>query len=124
MGGVRAQKHLVFSQNIIIDVFPTGLLQKQGVRIGKGPVLIINRETESKTTSRLARNAEKMGLSIQRAEIRSSLLFNAFLKEDKDLAGLFLPVKFSGSPSEVIDLKDLKVMQKMIASVISERRYQ
>jgi len=124
MGGVRAQKHLGSSQNIIIDVFPTGLLQKQGIHIGKGPVLIINGERESKTTSSLARNAEKMGLSIQRAGIRSSLLFNAFLKEENDFAGLFLPVKFSGSPSEVIDLKDLKAMQKMIASVLSERRNQ
>ncbi|MFO7980638.1 MAG: hypothetical protein R6V00_07390 [Candidatus Aminicenantes bacterium] len=122
VGGVRAQKYLDSSQNIIIDIFPTDSLYKQEVQIGKGPVLIINGESETKTASWIVQNAKEQGIPIQRAEIRGSLLYNAFLKENEDFAGFFLPVKFSSSPSEVIDLKDIAAMYKLIASVVSERR--
>jgi putative aminopeptidase FrvX len=122
MGGVRAQKYLDSSQNIIIDIFPTDFLYKQEVQIGKGPVIIMNGESETKTALWIVRNAKEQGIPIQRAEIRGSLLYNAFLKENEDFAGLFLPVRFSSSPSEVIDLKDLEAMYKLMASVVSERK--
>lgn len=122
VGGVRAQRHLDSSENIVIDVFPADQFPKREVQIGKGPILIIDGKPESKTASWIIQGAEKQGIPIQKAEISGSLLLNAFSEGDKDFAGLFLPVKFSASPSEVIDLNDLKAMQKLLVSVVAERR--
>jgi len=121
VGGVRARIHLNSSESIIIDVFPADSTTKDPVQIGKGPVLIRSGSQESRVLSRIVEIAESQGIPIQRAESRGSLLYNAFLKDDGDFAGLFLPAKFSSSPSEVIDLKDLRSLQKILIGVAKER---
>jgi len=121
-GGVRAGKYLDSFENIVIGVFPTDGLRNEDIHIGKGPVLIGKWEGASKLKKLISETAESRNIKIQTAGKYETLLLNAFSGGKKDSAGLFIPAKFAFSPSEVIDFKDVKALEKLVVSVLSERR--
>jgi len=122
VGGVRAEKYLASFENIVIGVLPTDGLQNEGIHIGEGPVLISKGKEMSKLCRLILKSAENQDIRIQTADGYESLLMNAFSCSEKDSAGLFIPARFASTPSEVIDLNDLKALEKLIISVLSERR--
>jgi len=122
VGGVRAEKYLASFENIIIDVFPTDRLQNEGIHIGEGPVLIGKGKEASKLSRLILESAENQDIRIQTAGGYESLLMNAFSFSEKDFAGLFIPARFASTPSEVIDFKDLKALERLVMVVLTERR--
>ena len=45
-------------------------------------------------------------------------IINPFLGKGKDVIGILLPVKFSSTPSEVIDLRDVEQLKIILSSLI------
>jgi putative aminopeptidase FrvX len=122
VGGVRAEKSLDSFENIIIGVFQTDGLKNGDIHIGEGPVLINKGRQDSKLKRLILESAESQDIKIQTAGEYESLLLNAFSGGEKDSAGLFIPAKFAFSPSEVIDFNDVKALEKLVTSILSERR--
>ena len=103
-------------------MLPTDDRQNKSIHIGGGPVLIGKGKEASQLSRSILESAENQGIKIQTAEGYESLLMNAFSYSEKDSAGLLIPARFAYTPSEVIDLNDLKALEKLIISVLSGRR--
>ncbi|MBS3819606.1 hypothetical protein KGY73_08915 [bacterium] len=121
VGAVKVQKNFGAEKYFVVDVFPCEKGKEKGISIGKGPVLIPGVKRETELSSRIERTAREEGVSLQRAKEFSSPVLNAFLKPEQEAVGLFLPVQFSATPSEVVDFKDAEALLKIVQSFVQER---
>jgi putative aminopeptidase FrvX len=46
---------------------------------------------------------------------------NPFLSTHEEIIGLFLPVKYSQTPSEVVDTKDAEALSSLLFVLLQER---
>ena len=64
--------------------------------------------------------AEKHKLLLQTLDHVESSIANPFLKGDRDVVGLFLPVNFFSTPSEIVQLEDIYCLQRLLSLLIVE----
>jgi putative aminopeptidase FrvX len=118
LGAIRASKAISSSRVLVIDAFPCDRSSGSSPVIGMGPVLVIPQDQASGLGERVAKIAVDQNIPLQRQLSYGSSIMNGFISNERDVIGLFLPVKFPFTPSEVIDLKDVRSLEKLIEGVL------
>ncbi|UCE40629.1 MAG: hypothetical protein JSV17_14445 [Candidatus Aminicenantes bacterium] len=103
---------------VIVDVFPCDGQNQAGIMIGNGPVLVYSGNKDTKMQDRVQKLAQDKGISLQLAPDHSSAVMNPFLSQHNAVIGLFLPVKFSHTPAEVVDIKDVDSLRFMLSVLL------
>jgi putative aminopeptidase FrvX len=122
VGALRAQKKLNAARVVVIGVYPCFRDVAETMGIGRGPVIVTSEAKKSKLASALFAAAEESHIRLQKDPGFKSPLILPFSEGDTDVVGLFLPVKFSATPSEVIDLSDVKNLCSLLQAVVQKRR--
>jgi putative aminopeptidase FrvX len=117
LGAVRARNKIRPRLAIVLDAVPAERSEKSPL-IGKGPVLVQVKEGSSRLKDALEAAARARNISLQYQVGGESPLLNSFLSEGVDALALALPVKFSQTPSEVVDLKDCQAISEIVVAVI------
>ena len=120
LGALTGMKQLEAEFLVIIDVFPCDLDEKSEISLGNGPVLISANTEGSALLDLIKREAESKEILFQIDGNYSSYLMNPFISSKKSVVGLFLPVKFFATPSEVLDLRDVKALVQLLEYLITE----
>ncbi len=120
LGAFRAAEELKTKNIIIVDVFPCDGQDQAGVKIGKGPVLIDPGNKAPTLLGRIQKWAQESGSTFQVATEFSSAVLNPFLSKRDEVIGIFLPVKFSQTPSEVVDAQDAETLSSLLTALLKE----
>ncbi|MFC2157530.1 hypothetical protein ACFLT9_06800 [Acidobacteriota bacterium] len=117
MGAARASAKLEVSRFVVIDTVMIDGADSSLV-LGRGPVLLRGQDRGSTgfLEDRIISSAAEFNLPLQRINGLDSGLLNPFLSEGREVVGLFLPVKFKDTPGEVVDLRDVQVLIKLLSS--------
>ena len=120
MGANRASSRLKVSRFVVIDTVTVDG-DNGGLLLGRGPVLFRgqDQETAGPLEDRITSTAAESNLPLQRINKLESGLLNPFLSEGREVVGLFIPVKFKDTPGEVIDLRDVQVMIRLLSTAFS-----
>ena len=118
MGASRVKSKLDPERAIIIDIFPVDWSKEADVSIGKGPVLVFNTSKASGLGQRIEGIAEDKGIPLQKYSGFQSSLMNPFLSESSDILILALPVKFSATPVEMVDFKDVRALEGLLRGLL------
>ena len=122
LGALRVSKEVKAKIIIIVDVFPCDVEDQRKLIVGDGPVLVYSKDRVTKIGERIQYLSRDKGLPLQLAPDYSSSVLNPFLKEDAEFIGLFLPVKFSQTPSEIVDIKDVETLNSLLSALLQEGR--
>jgi putative aminopeptidase FrvX len=118
MGALRVKMNLDPENALIIDVIPVERTGQREISLGKGPVLAYPENTYSKLKEKIKKIAEHNGIPLQDFPGFESHLMNPFLSRETDALTLGLPVKFSSTPVEVLDLKDILALEKLLSGLL------
>lgn len=118
LGAIRVSKKISPSRVLVIDIFPCDRSSGSSPVIGMGPVLVVPQDQPSDLGELVAKIADDQSISLQKQLSYESSIMNAFFADERDVVGLFLPIKFPYTPSEVIDLKDVRSLGKLIDEVL------
>jgi len=119
VGAEHVSRRMHAKRRIVVDVFPLDPEQPSPVELGRGPVLVPGKDPAWKETFR--ESARGAGIPIQEVEDHASPLFRAFLEDDGDALGLFLPVQYPLSPSEVVDARDVEGLADLLRLALKEK---
>jgi putative aminopeptidase FrvX len=120
LGMTRAANILSIPYVIVLDAVAAPADGKSPV-LGKGPVLVLQKDEPSPLRTAIQTAAAKENISLQVAVVSQAPLLSPFPRNDgKDAVGLAIPVKFAGTPSEVVDLADLQALTKILTRLIVE----
>jgi putative aminopeptidase FrvX len=86
--------------------------------LGKGPVLMLLKDVPSPLRTAIESAAARKKIVLQVKVQPQAPLLAPFGLEGTDGVGLALPVKFAGTPSEVVDLKDVQALTDLIADLL------
>lgn len=120
LGALRASAEIGAKSIVIVDVFPCDAEDQTGIKIGNGPVLVYSGDGVTKMRDRIQKLAQNRGLPLQVAPDHSSSVMNPFLSTHEEIIGLFLPAKFSQTPSEVVDIKDADTLSSLLSALLQE----
>jgi putative aminopeptidase FrvX len=120
MGALRVNNTLSVNQVLIIGVLPCDEEQNKTVIFGNGPVLTGFRSKKSPLKEQILKVAGRHKFDLQILDHIESSVASPFLEKDKDVVGLFLPVKFFSTPSEVVLLEDIYTLQRLVYRSIVE----
>jgi len=118
MGALRVKMNLNPENVLIIDVIPVERAGKSGISLGKGPVLAYPEKAGSKLREKIEEIAEQNGIPLQGFPGFESRLMSPFSSGETDVLTLGLPVKFSSTPVEVLDLKDILALEKLLSGLL------
>lgn len=118
MGALRVKMNLNPENVLIIDVIPVERSGQREISLGKGPVLAYPENASSKLRETVEEIAERSGIPLQDFPGFESRLMNPFLSGETDILTLGLPVKFSSTPVEVLDLKDILALEKLLSGLL------
>jgi putative aminopeptidase FrvX len=120
LGAFRASESLKARNIIIVDVFPCNAEDEKGILIGNGPVFVYSEDKMMRMQEKIQTLAQNKGISLQNAPDHSSSVMNPFLTKHEEVIGLFLPVKFSQTPSEVVDTKDIDSLINLLSGLLQD----
>jgi putative aminopeptidase FrvX len=120
LGAFRAAEELKTKNIIIVDILPCDAEDGKGIVIGDGPVLVYSGDKAIKLRERILTIAQNKGISLQIAPNHTSPVMNPFLPKHDEVIGLFLPVKFSQTPSEVVDAEDAETLRSLLNVLLKE----
>lgn len=120
MGAFRVSQEVDSKAVMVVDVFPCDLESGRGIQPGEGPVLVYRTDRVNKMVNRIKELAQARGLSLQEVQDYHSPLLAPFLETHEESAGLFLPVRFLLTPSEVVDFKDVESLKALLAAFFQE----
>jgi endoglucanase len=121
LGAVRARNLLSPRWVIVVDTVASDRDEK-GPVVGKGLVLAAAKEGPSVLKTIVEVAASELKLSVQNhAEVKSALL-TPFAAGDTEAVLVGLPVRFLGTPSEVVELKEIQAMADLVAAVCRSGR--
>ena len=120
LGALRASAEIEAKSIVIVDVFSCDAEDQTGITIGNGPVLVYSGDGATKIRDRIQELAQNRGLPLQVAPDHSSSVMNPFLSKHEEIIGIFLPVKFSQTPSEVVDTKDADTLSFLLSALLQE----
>ncbi len=118
MGALRVKINLDPENVIILDVIPVEPDGKSEITLGKGPVLAYPKNASAKLREKVEEIAKQNGIPLQYFPGYESLLMNPFSSSEKDVLTLGLPVKFSSTPVEVLDFKDILALEKLLSGLL------
>ncbi len=120
MGALRASQEVRSAQILVVDVFPCDLEAQRDIQPGEGPVLVYRMNKVNKMVNTIKELARVGGLSLQEAQDYHSPLLAPFLEDHEESAGLFLPVRFPLTPSEIVDFKDVESLKTLLEAIFQE----
>ncbi len=118
LGALRVKMNLDPENVLIIDVIPVERDGKKEISPGKGPVLAYPENTSSKLRDKVEEIAKQNGIHLQDISGFESRLMSPFLSGETDVLTLGIPIKFSSTPVEVLDLKDVLALEKLLSGVL------
>jgi putative aminopeptidase FrvX len=121
LGAVRARNKLSPKAVLLFDVAAADRGEK-GPVLGAGPVLSQAKDGPSSLKDAVEAAAGEKGISLQRVVGLESSTLAAFTRAGVDAVVLALPVKFAGTPSEVIELKDIQRIADIVSAVVESGR--
>jgi putative aminopeptidase FrvX len=122
LGAVRAKLKLMAKTVLVLGAVEEGRDEKSP-KIGMGPILVRARGTPSRLAAAVAAVAAEMGLPLQESSVPDAFL-ETFSSDTTAAVLLAIPVKFAGTPSEVVDLKDVQAAADIAAGVAAAWRAQ
>jgi len=118
MGALRAKMNLNPENVLIIDVIPVERSGQSEISLGKGPVLAYPEKSGSKLREKIEEIAKQNGIPLQYLPGFESSLMSPFSSGETDVLTLGLPVKFPSTPVEVLDLKDILALEKLLSGLL------
>jgi putative aminopeptidase FrvX len=118
MGALRVKMNLNPENVLIIDIIPVERAGQSEISLGKGPVLAYPEKSGSKLRERIGEIAKQNGIPLQYLPGFESSLMSPFSSGETDVLTLGLPVKFSSTPVEVLDLKDILALEKLLSGLL------
>lgn len=118
LGMTRAANLLSSPYVIVLDAVAASADGKTLV-LGKGPVLVLQKDEPSPLRTAIEKAAAKENIFLQLTVAAQAPLLSPFPRDDgKEAIGLAIPVKYAGTPSEVVDLQDLQALSKIVSRLI------
>lgn len=118
MGALRVKMNLNPENVLIIGVIPVERAGQSEISLGKGPVLAYPEKSGSKLREKIEKIAKQNGIPLQHFPGFESRLMSPFSSGETDVLTLGLPVKFSSTPVEVLDLKDIQALEKLLSGLL------
>ncbi len=118
MGALRVKMNLNTKNVLIIEAIPVERAGQSEISLGKGPVLAYPENTSSKLRDSIEEIAEQNGIPLQDYPAFESRLMSPFSPGETDVLIIGLPVKFSSTPVEVLDLKDVLALEKLLSGLL------
>ena len=117
LGAVLAKKNLSASNILVVGIYPMDNQVENHVSLGGGPVLVRSDDSDSELNKVIIDAASSSGIPLQNVNNFVPMILAPFLSE-KNVSGIFLPVKFSDTPNEVVDFRDVRSLVKLISSLL------
>lgn len=117
LGAVVAKKNLSATSFLIVGAYPIDNQIASQVSLGDGPVLVTSNGSDSELSKTIRDVASRLGLSLQNVDNFESMLLAPFLAE-KNVSGVFVPVKFAATPNEVVDFADVQSLARLMLSLL------
>lgn len=118
LGALRVKKNLNPKSVLIVGLVPVERGNQEGPSLGKGPVLAYPGEEHSKLWGEIKWIEFNKGIQLQEFPGFESSLMSPFSSGETDVLTLGLPVKFSSTPVEVLDLKDILALEKLLSGLL------
>lgn len=122
LGALRAAEEIEAQVVIVVDVYPCQEGEKTKIVVGSGPVLVDGQGGMTKAGEKIEKISRSKGLPLQLAPDHSSSVLNPFLKKDREVIGLLLPVRFAQTPSEIVDVNDMEALHAVLTALLQEGR--
>ena len=123
LGALRVRRNLNPKSVLIVGTVPVERGNQEGPSLGKGPVLAYPGETQGRIPDL---QGEIMWLEfnkviqLQKFPNFESSLMSPFLSEETEVLTLGLPVLFPSTPVEIVDLKDVQALEKLLSILLDE----
>ncbi|MFC2160746.1 hypothetical protein ACFLRX_03755 [Acidobacteriota bacterium] len=117
LGSVLAKTNLSAIQFLIVGIYEMDSQIENPVSLGAGPVLATSEGSDSDLDEIILARASRLSIPLQKVTQYEPMILSPFLAE-KNVSGLFLPVKFSTTPNEVVDFRDVRSIVEIISSLL------
>lgn len=121
LGALRARNRWQPRRVIILDLVAAEKGPGTPV-LGKGPVLVVARETSTALRDAVERAAGAGAIPLQRTTGAETMLTAAFAGGagggEPDVVTLAMPVQFLHTPSEIVDLRDVQALRDLLAAIL------
>lgn len=117
LGAVRARNRLAPKATIVLGTIAADRGEKSPV-FGQGIVVIQVKEGPMKLRDAVDAAAKEKGIALQPRIGAEGNLLTPFLSDGTEALILALPVKFAGTPSEVIDMKDARSLLDLVSDIV------
>jgi putative aminopeptidase len=121
LGMTRVRAKLGASRAIILDTAAADRGPNSPV-LGKGVVLVQAKDAPSKVREAVEAAALEKKIPLQYRTGAESALLAPFLSDGGDAVSLALPVRYAGTPSEAVSLKDIQSLAVLLAEIVKEGR--
>lgn len=119
VGAARAKAKWLPARTVVVDIVAAGTGEGSPV-LGKGPVLIEPTDRSSALRRAFEAAADKAGLPRQALAAADSSLALPFAAAPAEVLTVALPVQFLNTPSEVVDLQDVRAMRDILAGFLAK----
>jgi putative aminopeptidase FrvX len=120
LGALRVKRDLNPKSVLIVGLVPVERGSQEGPSLGKGPVLAYPEEKKLNLWGEIKWIAFNKKIPLQEFPDFESSLMSPFLSEDTDVLTLGLPVLFPSTPAEIVDLKDVQALEKLLSHFLDE----
>jgi len=120
LGAIRAKNRFNPKATVVLGAVSADRGEKSPV-FGKGPVILQAKDSPSPLRDAIDAAAKEKNIALQYQSGIESPLLAPFLGEGADAVILALPVKFFGTPSEVVETKDIQSLVDIVSAVCSRR---
>ncbi len=117
LGAVRARNRLAPKAALVLGTIAADRGEKSPA-FGKGVVVIQAKEGPMKLRDAVDAAAKEKGFALQPRTGGEGSLLTPFLSEGAEALILALPVKFAGTPSEVVDMKDARALFDIVSDIV------
>jgi len=117
LGSVRARGRLAPKAAIVLGTIAADRDEKSPV-FGKGIVVIQAKEGPMRLREAVDAAAKEKGIALQPRTGGEGNLLTPFLSDGAEALILALPVKFAGTPSEVVDMKDARALLDLVSDIV------
>jgi putative aminopeptidase FrvX len=123
LGATRARNRLEPKTVLLLDTVAADIGDNSPL-IGKGPVLWQTKDGPSRLRDTIEAAAKKRRIGLQNLPAGESPLMRPFLGNGNDVLTLALPVKYSRTPSEIINLRDVRAIADLVEAVVEKGDWQ
>lgn len=120
LGAVRARNKLSPKAALLVYAVEADRTEKSPA-FGKGPVVVQAKEGPSKLKEAVEAAAKEKGVILQ-SLVAADPMLAGLTSESTDAVMLAIPVKFFGTPSEVVEMKDVQAVSDIVAKVVASWR--